>query len=109
MQNNPVERGWERQCFFLFCLGRLKVIFFVFLLCYSRLFPAPHVRRLQYYKISTKIGQRKIENIKVSEASVVTSGCPACMLQLSTMLSQAGSGVVVKHPVEIYTESITKN
>jgi glycolate oxidase iron-sulfur subunit len=63
---------------------------------------------LQYYEISTKIGNRKIENIKVSEASVVTSGCPACMLQLSSMLSQAGCGVVVKHPVEIYAEFITK-
>jgi len=62
---------------------------------------------LQYYEISTKIGKRKIENIKASKASVVTSGCPACMLQLSTMLSQAGSGIVVKHPVEIYAESIT--
>ncbi len=63
---------------------------------------------LQYYEISTKIGQRKIENIKASEASVVTSGCPACMLQLSAMLSQAGSWVVVKHPVEIYAESIDR-
>ncbi|MBL0702235.1 MAG: (Fe-S)-binding protein [Desulfosarcina sp.] len=61
---------------------------------------------LQYYEISTKIGQRKIENIKASEASVVTSACPACMLQLSAMLSQAGSRVIVKHPVEIYTDMI---
>ena len=64
---------------------------------------------LQYYEISTKIGKRKIKNIKASEASVVASGCPACMLQLSTMLSQSGSGIVVKHPVEIYAEFITKN
>lgn len=63
---------------------------------------------LQYYEISTKIGQKKIANIKASEASVVASGCPACMLQISAMLSQAGSMVLVKHPVEIYAEYIKK-
>ncbi len=63
---------------------------------------------LQYYEISTKIGKKKIKNIKASKASVVTSGCPACMLQLSAMLSQSGCKTIVKHPVEIYAEFITR-
>jgi glycolate oxidase iron-sulfur subunit len=37
--------------------------------------------------------------------SVVATGCPACMLQISDMLSHAGDRIAVKHPVEIYAES----
>ena len=64
---------------------------------------------LQYYEISAKIGKRKIENIKASEVSAVASGCPACMLQLSAMLSQSGCDILVRHPVEIYAETLYKS
>ena len=39
---------------------------------------------------------------------VVATGCPACMLQITDMLSQAGLRVQVKHAVEIYAESLQK-
>ena len=39
---------------------------------------------------------------------VVATGCPACMLQITDMLSQAGLRVQVKHAVEIYAESLKK-
>ena len=39
-------------------------------------------------------------------AAAVASGCPACMLQLSDMLSQNEDAVQVKHPVEIYAEML---
>ena len=46
---------------------------------------------LQHYKASTAIGQRKRDNIAASDCRVVATGCPACMLQITDMLSQAGT------------------
>ena len=61
---------------------------------------------LQHYETSTAIGQRKRDNIAASGCRVVATGCPACMLQITDMLSQAGMKVQVKHAVEIYAESL---
>ncbi|MFZ5450108.1 MAG: (Fe-S)-binding protein [Thermodesulfobacteriota bacterium] len=61
---------------------------------------------LQNYEISKAIGQRKRENIEKSGAAVVATGCPACMLQITDMLSQAGDQVQVKHAIEVYAESL---
>lgn len=63
---------------------------------------------LQYYEISADIGIRKTGNIKTSGAGVVATGCPACMLQISDMLSRANEKISVKHSVEIYAESLKK-
>ena len=61
---------------------------------------------LQHYETSAAIGQRKRDNIVASGCRVVATGCPACMLQITDMLSQAGMQVQVKHAVEIYAESL---
>jgi len=61
---------------------------------------------LQYYEISCSIGTLKKESIQATGAEVVTTGCPACMLQISDMLSQANLDVAVKHPVELYAETL---
>lgn len=61
---------------------------------------------LQEYQISRAIGRRKRENITKSQCEVVTTSCPACMLQITDMLSQAGDRVQVKHAVEIYAASL---
>lgn len=63
---------------------------------------------LQYYKISSNIGKRKIDHITATGCSVVATGCPACMLQISDMLSKSGERITVKHPVEIYAASCKK-
>jgi glycolate oxidase iron-sulfur subunit len=39
---------------------------------------------------------------------VVATGCPACMLQITDMLSQAGMRGQVKHAVEVYAEAVKK-
>jgi len=62
---------------------------------------------LQYYEVSRAIGQRKREHIVCSGAKVVATGCPACMLQLTDLLSQTGDQVQVKHAVEIYAEALS--
>ena len=60
---------------------------------------------LQHYDISAAIGRRKRDNIAASGCSVVATGCPACMLQIGDMLSQAGDRIRVKHVIEIYADS----
>jgi glycolate oxidase iron-sulfur subunit len=64
---------------------------------------------LQYYDISAKIGKRKRDNIKSTGCSVLATGCPACMIHISDMLSKSGDQIVVKHPVTIYAESLKSN
>jgi glycolate oxidase iron-sulfur subunit len=61
---------------------------------------------LQHYETSASIGKRKQKNIARSHCQLVATGCPACMLQITDMLSQAGMRVMVKHAVEIYAEAL---
>ncbi len=61
---------------------------------------------LQHADISAKIGKQKRDNIAATGAKVVATGCPACMLQISDMLSRSGDRIAVKHPMEIYAESL---
>ena len=63
---------------------------------------------LQHYDISADIGKMKLENIKRSGCSMVATGCPACMIQLSDMLSKSGDPIAVKHPVEIYADFLNE-
>jgi glycolate oxidase iron-sulfur subunit len=61
---------------------------------------------LQHYDVSLAIGQRKRENIIKTKAAVVATGCPACMLQITDLLSRAGDRIRVKHTVEIYADAL---
>ena len=63
---------------------------------------------LENYGISASIGKRKLENIRNSRCDVVATGCPACMLQISDMLSQGENLIQVKHSVEIYAEMLRR-
>ena len=61
---------------------------------------------LQEYDISARIGMRKRENIANSQCAVVATGCPACMLQITDMLSRAQDRVQVRHAIELYAEAL---
>jgi glycolate oxidase iron-sulfur subunit len=61
---------------------------------------------LQHYETSAAIGKRKRDNIAKSGCQVVATSCPACMLQITDMLSQAGMRIAVKHAVEIYADAV---
>jgi glycolate oxidase iron-sulfur subunit len=61
---------------------------------------------LQHYELSKAIGGQKRDSIVQTSCSVVATGCPACMLQMTDVLSRAGDRVRVKHAVEIYAESL---
>ncbi|MEJ5300606.1 MAG: (Fe-S)-binding protein [Thermodesulforhabdaceae bacterium] len=61
---------------------------------------------LEYGNLSEKIGLKKAQNVIDSGADVVATACPACMIQLSDMLSRIGNGKPVKHIIELYAESL---
>jgi glycolate oxidase iron-sulfur subunit len=61
---------------------------------------------LQYYDISSRIGQKKRTNITATGCSTVATGCPACMLQIADMLSQSAQSIRIRHPIEIYADAI---
>jgi glycolate oxidase iron-sulfur subunit len=61
---------------------------------------------LQHYAISASIGMRKRDNIVNSGCRMVATSCPACMLQITDMLSQGGDAIQVKHAIEVYAESL---
>ena len=61
---------------------------------------------LQHYDISKGIGSKKAAHIQETGADVLATGCPACMIQISDMLSQAGAKVAVRHPVELFAEAL---
>ncbi len=64
---------------------------------------------LQHYDISSSIGERKRNNIKASGCSAVATACPACMIQLSDMLSKSNDKIEVKHTIEIYADSLKEH
>jgi glycolate oxidase iron-sulfur subunit len=63
---------------------------------------------LQYYDISKGIGMKKAARIMETGADVLATGCPACMIQISDMLSQAGADIAVRHPVELLAEALNE-
>ena len=62
---------------------------------------------LTYYDISKKIGEKKLRNILNTKADVVATSCPACMIQITDVLTSSGvSKVSVKHPVQILRQAL---
>jgi glycolate oxidase iron-sulfur subunit len=61
---------------------------------------------LQHYDISKGIGMKKAARIQDTGADVLATGCPACMIQISDMLSQTGTHIAVRHPIELLAEAM---
>jgi glycolate oxidase iron-sulfur subunit len=61
---------------------------------------------IAHYDLSKEIGSRKADNIIASKADVAATSCPACMIQITDMLSQKGAGMSVKHVIELYADSL---
>ena len=51
--------------------------------------------------MSGRIAREKVKNIQASGASLVSTSCPACTLQLGAGLRRAGLDLKVVHPVEL--------
>ncbi len=61
---------------------------------------------IQHYDLSEKIGGHKRDSILATKAQVLATGCPACMMQISDLLSHSDAQIAIKHPVEIYAETL---
>jgi len=64
---------------------------------------------LAHYDLSTAIGEKKVACIEASGASIVATGCPACMIQLADMLARQKDHVQVVHVMELYAENILES
>lgn len=61
---------------------------------------------LQNYDLSRDIGMEKRQNILASQAAIVATSCPACMMQMRDVLSQNKDAVKVRHVIEIYADAL---
>ena len=61
---------------------------------------------LQHYDLSKRIGDKKLQSILDTHADVVATCCPACMMQITDLLSRAEANVEVKHVLEIYAQGL---
>jgi len=62
---------------------------------------------LGHYETSRAIGDRKLDHIRKTRASVVATSCPACMMQIEDQLSRRRVPIRVKHVIEVYAEGLT--
>ncbi len=62
---------------------------------------------LSHYDLSSRIGERKAEDIVSSGADIVCTACPACMMQLKDMLHKTGATVEVRHVMEIVSDALS--
>jgi glycolate oxidase iron-sulfur subunit len=60
---------------------------------------------ITHYETSWKVLDRKLDNIEKTEATVLTSGCPGCQMQLNTGLQRRGISMRVVHPVTLLDEA----
>jgi len=58
-----------------------------------------------HYDLSVKMRQDKIANVMNSEADVAITWCLGCMIQMKDGLTQAGSTIRVRHPLELLSEA----
>lgn len=62
-----------------------------------------------HYEISASIGNLKQKNIADTGCTTVSTGCPACMMQISDMLAKEKQNIKVCHPMELYAQFLDKN
>ena len=61
---------------------------------------------VQHYDLSKRIGDKKLQAILDTGADTAATCCPACMMQITDLLSRARAGVQVKHVIEIYARGL---
>ncbi|MFP4035726.1 MAG: (Fe-S)-binding protein [Desulfovermiculus sp.] len=61
---------------------------------------------LQHYDLSKRIGEKKLQSILNTYADVVATCCPACMMQITDLLSRAGASMEVRHVIELYAQGL---
>ena len=59
-----------------------------------------------HYDTSRKIGSRKADGIKASEAEIVASACPGCMMQLQDSINHAKLPQQVTHVLQLVVDCL---
>ena len=60
------------------------------------------------YELSGRIAERKARNIATSEASLVATACPGCMMHLRDALARTGNNIDALHTVQIIDKALRK-
>ncbi|PLY01895.1 MAG: (Fe-S)-binding protein [Desulfuromonas sp.] len=61
-----------------------------------------------HYETSQKIGAKKADNIKQSDAELVATDCPGCIMQLQDSINHAGQGQRAVHILTLLSAALTK-
>jgi glycolate oxidase iron-sulfur subunit len=56
---------------------------------------------ITHYETSQRVMQRKAENLAITRAEVIASGCPGCQMQLNTAVKRYGLNMHVVHPITL--------
>ncbi|MEW6624425.1 MAG: (Fe-S)-binding protein [Bacillota bacterium] len=56
---------------------------------------------LSHYRLSQQVAAKKIKAINDTYANYLTTGCPACIMQLQHAVNNSGLSVQVAHPIEL--------
>jgi glycolate oxidase iron-sulfur subunit len=62
-----------------------------------------------HYEVSAAIGNLKQKSIADTGCTTVSTGCPACMMQISDMLAKQNQNIKVCHPMELYAQFLEEN
>jgi len=57
---------------------------------------------IYYYDLSKKIADKKMETIKASQADIVATACPGCMIQLIDNTMRHNLPVKIMHLMELF-------
>ncbi len=63
---------------------------------------------ITHYETSTRVLDRKTENIAATGVQYVASGCPGCQMQLNVGLRRRGLDIEVVHPVQLLDRAYAK-
>lgn len=56
---------------------------------------------ITHYETSLKVLKRKTDNLAITGAAYIASGCPGCQMQLNVGINRAGLNVKVVHPITL--------
>lgn len=60
---------------------------------------------LSHYELSMKILERKMSNIAATEADMIATGCPGCLMQLRLGVKREGLRAKVVHPIQLLEQA----
>ena len=61
-----------------------------------------------HHALSRKVGEKKVQNIRVSGAEMVVTSCPSCTMQIADLLTHEGLLMEIVHPVELLDRAYRK-